>query len=770
MAVQKIRVSREQLSEFLTDPRAIKQFEQLFDEVNSASTSSEDTVITAALASTTANLALDTALRAASDAQADLSAPPIDQAAITHQITEAVAQANQAPLLDTADLVRRYGPETVPGDKDFTGSSTSTTPAVDNNTTRIATTAFVLGQASGSLPVVNGVATIGTSYRYSRQDHIHPTDGTLVPSTRTINTTAPLTGGGDLSADRTFAMAAATASVNGYMTLAYAGKLDGIAAGAQVNVLEGVTGTAPIVAGAIAAKSQAISINAATTLLPGSMSAADKVKLDQFIPTALKTWTVTNSLTISGTDGSTLNIGAGGTLGTAAFTAASAYEPALGNPGVNGYVLSSTTLGVRSWVGAASGTVTSVAALTLGTTGTDLSSTVANPTTTPVITLQVPTASAANRGALSAADWTTFNSKLTSALTSGFIFVGNVSNVATGVAVTGDAAMSNAGVLGVNKTRLNVRNETGVTIASTRAVYVNGFNNLPLILLADNTDEAKHNVVGITIAPIAHQADGFIATTGQCDAETNGWVVGTELYVSTAGVLTSTEPTSGEVRHAAIVTVQANYPAGKLLVYGGLESAVRGVGVGSGITDRLGDSIGATAWSVCNYTNTAVANITSLGALTALTVAKTGGTAAQFLKADGTVDSTLYTALPTTTAVASATITAGQWVNFHNVAGVKNVRPADSTDATKPAQGFALVGFASAATGTVYLYGVNTVIPVGAYAAADVGKPVFLSTAGGTTLTPPATTGNLLQQVGWVDAVGATVTVNFINSPGIVRA
>ena len=57
------------------------------------------------------------------------------------------------------------------------------------------------------------------------------------------------------------------------------------------------------------------------------------------------------------------------------------------------------------------GTVTSVAALTLGTTGTDLSSTVANGTTTPVITLQVPTASATNRGALSSADWTTFNNK-----------------------------------------------------------------------------------------------------------------------------------------------------------------------------------------------------------------------------------------------------------------------------------------------------------------------------------------------------------------------
>ena len=57
------------------------------------------------------------------------------------------------------------------------------------------------------------------------------------------------------------------------------------------------------------------------------------------------------------------------------------------------------------------GTVTSVAALTLGTTGTDLSSTVANSTTTPVITLNVPTASATNRGALSSADWTTFNNK-----------------------------------------------------------------------------------------------------------------------------------------------------------------------------------------------------------------------------------------------------------------------------------------------------------------------------------------------------------------------
>jgi len=58
-----------------------------------------------------------------------------------------------------------------------------------------------------------------------------------------------------------------------------------------------------------------------------------------------------------------------------------------------------------------SGTVTSVAALTLGTTGTDLSSSVADSTTTPVITLNVPTASATNRGALSSSDWSKFDGK-----------------------------------------------------------------------------------------------------------------------------------------------------------------------------------------------------------------------------------------------------------------------------------------------------------------------------------------------------------------------
>jgi hypothetical protein len=79
--------------------------------------------------------------------------------------------------------------------------------------------------------------------------------------------------------------------------------------------------------------------------------------------------------------------------------------------------------------GSGVGTVTSVAALTIGTSGTDLSSTVSNSTTTPVITLNVPTASATNRGALSSADWTTFNNKQ-SALTNPVTGTGNNNYIA----------------------------------------------------------------------------------------------------------------------------------------------------------------------------------------------------------------------------------------------------------------------------------------------------------------------------------------------------
>ncbi len=94
----------------------------------------------------------------------------------------------------------------------------------------------------------------------------------------------------------------------------------------------------------------------------------------------------------------------------------------------NAITLTTTGTGVATLTGATlniptpnNGTVTEVSALTLGTSGTDITSTVANATTTPVVTLNIPTASTANRGALSATDWTTFNDKVEGIGTTNFV-------------------------------------------------------------------------------------------------------------------------------------------------------------------------------------------------------------------------------------------------------------------------------------------------------------------------------------------------------------
>lgn len=71
----------------------------------------------------------------------------------------------------------------------------------------------------------------------------------------------------------------------------------------QINVLEGVTGTAPIVAGAVTAKSQAISITAATSGAAGSMSATDKTKLDAYVRVLLADTLASDKTVAYGTTG-----------------------------------------------------------------------------------------------------------------------------------------------------------------------------------------------------------------------------------------------------------------------------------------------------------------------------------------------------------------------------------------------------------------------------------------------------------------------------------
>jgi hypothetical protein len=63
----------------------------------------------------------------------------------------------------------------------FTGTPAAPTAAADTNTTQLATTAYVIGQAASATPLIDGTAAVGTSTRYARGDHVHPTDTTRSP-------------------------------------------------------------------------------------------------------------------------------------------------------------------------------------------------------------------------------------------------------------------------------------------------------------------------------------------------------------------------------------------------------------------------------------------------------------------------------------------------------------------------------------------------------------------------------------------------------------
>jgi hypothetical protein len=190
---------------------------------------------------------------------------------------------------------------------------------------------------------------------------------------------------------------------------------------------------------------------------------------------------------------------------------------------------------VQETIGDTDGTVTNVSALTINSTGTDLSSTVANPTTTPVITLSVPTASAVNRGVLSPTDWSTFNGKqdaitLTTTGTSGAAtLVGStlnipqyqsvITNPVTGTGTSGQVTYWNGtnSVTGSNTfaytptSQLLINNSVTASSAIAR-----GTNITPTLIAAANNDA----LVGLDINPTF--TNGAFTNVSNLAIRTNG--------------------------------------------------------------------------------------------------------------------------------------------------------------------------------------------------------------------------------------------------------
>jgi hypothetical protein len=227
----------------------------------------------------------------------------------------------------------------------------------------------------------------------------------------------------------------------------------------------------------------------------------------------------------------------------------------------------------------ATGTVTSVAALTLGTTGTDLSSSVANGTTTPVITLNVPTASASNRGALSSADWSTFNGKQ-----------GTISLTTTGT----------SGVATLIANTLNIPNYADGGVLTVGAIGA-----------TPNANAATITGTVLNLEPASASFGGVVTTGAQTiagDKTLTGALVGT-----TGSFASSGGSDSFAINHSSGAGIALNITKG---------------GNGEGI--------------YVNKTSGSGNAVTIIGALNATTLVKSGGTSAQFLKADGSVDSTAY--------------------------------------------------------------------------------------------------------------------------------
>ena len=146
------------------------------------------------------------------------------QGYLTTAPVTSVAGRTGAITLDVAD-VSGAAPTASPT---LTGTPLSTTAAADTNTTQIATTAFVVGQASSTSPVMDGTAAVGTSLKYARADHVHASDTskanldsptfTGTPSLPTGTTAVTQTAGNNTTAVATTAFV--TAAVPAFATVA----------------------------------------------------------------------------------------------------------------------------------------------------------------------------------------------------------------------------------------------------------------------------------------------------------------------------------------------------------------------------------------------------------------------------------------------------------------------------------------------------------------------------------------------------------------------
>ena len=287
---------------------------------------------------------------------------------------------------------------------------------------------------------------------------------------------------------------------------------------------------------------------------------------------------------------------------------------------LSGGTLTSTDVG---------GTVTSVAALTLGSTGTDLTSTVANPTTTPTITLNVPTASASNRGVLSSADWTTFNNKGSGTVTSvsgtaPVISSGGATPAISMAAATGSV---NGYLTSTDWTTFNSKGSGTVTSVSGTAPVVSSGGATPAISMAAATGSVNGYLTSVDWTTFNNKGSGTVTSvSGTAPVVSSGGATPAismaAATTSVSGYLTSTDWTTFNNKGSGTVTsVTGTAP---VVSSGGATPAISMAAA----TGAVNGYLTSTDWTTFNgkavYPGAGIANSTGTAWGTSYTTTGTG--------------------------------------------------------------------------------------------------------------------------------------------------
>lgn len=291
---------------------------------------------------------------------------------------------------------------------------------------------------------------------------------TPVTDARTISTTGPLSGGGNLSANRTLSITKADAATDGYLS-----STDWSTFNSKVSTSLSINTTAPLTGGGNLASDRTLSIPKATTTVDGYLAATDwtifnnKQNALGFTPVNIAGDTLTGNIFATNLAGTNTGDETTSTIKTKLGVASSTQD---------GYLTSAdwTTFNAKQ---NAIGYVPANKAgdtFTGSISATNLSGTNTGDETQATIQSKLGLASTSSSGYLSSTDWNTFNNKVSSTRS---------------ISTTGP--LSGGGDLSSDKT-LSIAQATASTDGYLSSTHWNTFNNKqnPITLTTTGTSGA----------------------------------------------------------------------------------------------------------------------------------------------------------------------------------------------------------------------------------------------------------------------------------------